>query len=225
MTFITQSGLLLARQPSGEWTSVLGHAYLAGPDGLPVNVALQPIPGRLHCNQSSLISHDLVNELFEKAKRVLEQPESPTARAFLLEVVADLERAVEEKHTPRARQARAAAEELAQHPHLLDGNDIEVDQETLVYHNADNGWWVGCWMYVSDESLTPESGQDDPTKESTEERDDEEEIEGELVVEDRCEMCTDPFTVSGVGQRSGMDPTLCEWCYVNGKADDEEEEV
>lgn len=87
-----------------------------------------------------------VQRLYETARALVDGTGSvESLRAH----VESLERMARFRESKRGQQVLATAAQL----HASDEDGVEVDNNAILYHNDENGYWVSGWLFVPDESL------------------------------------------------------------------------
>jgi hypothetical protein len=87
-----------------------------------------------------------LQQLYEAARDLVDQNQ---ATPKMLVVVQELE-TLTKNRDDKWHRIVAAAQELAGKPEYLDGDDLVIDDHTIVYHNGLDGYWVMGWLWISD---------------------------------------------------------------------------
>lgn len=108
-------------------------------------------------------SYGDLQELYESVRTVLDAPDgvAPELRSLLERPIRRLESTAVFRDGPTGQKVLAIAQEIK--PVEIDHEEIQIDQEAIVYHNGDDGYWVLAWLFVSDTAM-----EDDPEEEPAE---------------------------------------------------------
>ena len=91
-----------------------------------------------------IFSHYTMQALYEAARKVLENGESPE---LLRQPLDELKLMADFRETSLGQAILAKAASLYS---PVDDLDVAIDRDTILYHNDQDGYWVLSWCFVAD---------------------------------------------------------------------------
>lgn len=111
----------------------------------------------MHAKHQTVCSYAPVQRLYEAARSMVKR-DNAHSRARLVAAINALERVAE------ISDKLLHVRELARQAYVDSSCDIDIDEANLTHHNGDDGYWVGAWLWVSDEEA--QQANDDENEES-----------------------------------------------------------
>jgi hypothetical protein len=99
-------------------------------------------------------SHVAIQGLYETAKQFVDGSGS---LEHLKDAVAAVDAAADENDSDEM----AKIVEIARKTYVDSSCDVDIDNSMLHHHNGNNGYWVGAWLWVSDEQASRSEEEDD----------------------------------------------------------------
>lgn len=108
----------------------------------------------------TITSHEDIQKLYHAARTILDAPDgvAPELRSLLEGPVRELEAMAVFRDGPIGQKVLERAKKSR---NSYDDGYLKINQEDIVYHDGDYGYWVQSWLFVPDIEVEDNPEEDD----------------------------------------------------------------